>query len=101
MPSDSVIEIWNNLNNFNLAKVDYGYGCRDEAFIYTDDVEGAYTAIEEGLIAAGYTKSYSKTYSMSFKKVLNGETVYIFVLKEPDKGYVRFMHGVGGMDFSR
>ena len=101
LPSDSVIEIWNNLNNFNLAKVDYGYGCRDEAFIYTDDVEGAYTAIEEGLIASGYTKSYSKTYSMSFKKVLNGETVYIFVLKEPDKGYVRFMHGVGGMDFSR
>lgn len=58
-------------------------------------------AIEEGLIASGYEKSYSKTYSMSFKKTINGETMYLFILKESDKGYVRFMNGVGGMDFSR
>ena len=101
LPADLKIEVWNDLKNFNLAKVDYGYGCRDEAFIYTTDIEGVYTAIEEGLVASGYIKSYSKTYSMSFKKTINGETMYIFVLKEPDKGYVRFMHGVGGIDFSR
>lgn len=101
LPDNVVIEIWNNLNDFKLSPVEYGYGCRDEAFIYTDDVDGVYAKIQEGLLNSGYTKSYEKENSSSYIKTIGNETAYIFILKENDKGYVRFMHSVGGADFIR
>ena len=100
LPSDAVVEIWRDLHDFSIVDVEYGYGCRDEAFIYTAEVESAYEMIKEGMVEAGYKITSERTYSVSFSKKFNGQDYYIFMLKCPDKGYVRFMNGVGGIDFS-
>lgn len=100
LPSDAVVEIWRDLKNFKIVDVEYGYGCRDEAFIYTNEVENAYETIKEDMVEAGYRISSERNYSVSFSKQFNGQEYYIFMMKCPDKGYVRFINGVGGVDFS-
>ena len=101
LPEDAVVEIWKDLGSFKLSPVEYGYGCRDEAFIYTNDVDGCYESIKEGLLDVGYTKTSEREISVSFKKVISGKEYYIFMFKEVEKGYVRFMHDVGGFDWTR
>lgn len=100
LPSGTVVEVWNNLNDFKFTKVDYGYGCRDEAFVYSDDVENLYSIIKTGLENSGYTKTFEKTKSAAYSKTVGDETKYIYLLKEVDKGYVRIMHEMSGYDFS-
>ena len=101
LPDDVEIEVWSDLRDYRLSPVTYGYGGRDEAFIYTEDVDGVYNSIMEGLIASGYKKSYEHDHSSGYSKTIGKDTQYIFVLKEPDKGYVRLMHSVGGVSFMR
>ena len=42
-----------------------------------------------------------RTYSASFSITKNGNSYYVFLLKEPDKGYLRVMNDVGGMSFMK
>lgn len=101
LPEDAVVEIWRDLEDFRLSPVEYGYGCRDEAFIYTSDVDGCYDAIKEAMVAAGYRISSERKMSVSFTKTVNGTDYYAAMFKEPEKGYVRFMNDVLGVDFTR
>ena len=101
LPEDAVVEIWRNLGDYKLAPVTYGFGSRDEAFIYTDYVEEAYEACKEGVLEAGYKIVIEKENSVLFSKTVVGISFNIFVLKEADKGYVRFMNDIGGLHFYR
>ena len=103
LPEDAVVEIWRDLKNYKLAPVDYGYGCRDEAFIYTEDIDGCYDAIKQALIDSGYTisREWESGLTISFSRTVNGQNYYIGMFKEPEKGYVRFMNSVLGTNFTR
>lgn len=101
LPEDAVVEVWRNLGDYKLAPVTYGFGHRDEAFIYTDYVEEAYEACKEGVLEAGYKVVIEKENSILFSKTVVGISFNIFVLKEADKGYVRFMNDIGGLHFYR
>lgn len=102
LPDDAVVEIWRDYNDFSIVDVNYGYGCRNEAFVYTSDVDAAYSAIKTGLINANYSIVNSeKESSVLFSKTIKGEAYYVLVLKENDKGYVRVFNGIGGIDFYR
>lgn len=100
LPSGTVVEVWNNINDFRFTDVEYGYGCRDEAFVYSDDVENLYSVIKAGLESSGYVKKIEKTKSAAYSKFVGDEEKYIYLLKEPEKGYVRIMHDMSGYDFS-
>ena len=102
LPSDAVVEVWHNLNDYKIAPVDYGFGNRDEAFVYTEDVIGAYEACKEALLEAGYKIiGGERPNSITFNKVIDGNTYNVFLLKEVDKGYLRVMNDIGGMSFMR
>ena len=101
LPSDAKVEVWYDMHDFKIAPVAYGYGNRDEAFVYTSQVEEAYSAVKQSLIDAGYKMTVERTYSASFSITKNGNSYYVFLLKEPDKGYLRVMNDVGGMSFMK
>ena len=99
LPEDAVVEIWRDLGDFNLAPVTYGYGYRNEAFVYTEHVDDAYEAVKDAALDAGYELSIEKTRSALFSKTIDGTLYNIFILKEPEKGYLRVMNDIGGVDF--
>ena len=89
-----------DLQDYKLAPVDYGYGNRDEAFVYTSDVVGAYDACKKALKEAGYTVSgLEKTKSILFSKTIDGTSYVVLLMKEVDKGYLRVFNDIGGVDF--
>lgn len=100
LPSDAIVEVWRDMKDFNLAPVDYGYGNRDEAFVYTNDVVGAYDACKKALKEAGYTVSgLERTKSILFSKTIDGTSYVVLLMKEVDKGYLRVFNDIGGVDF--
>lgn len=101
LPGDAKVEIWHSMHDFKLAPVEYGFGNRDEAFVYTSQVEEAYESCKEALIDAGYRLTSERTYSASFSITKDGNSYYVFLLKEPEKGYLRVMNDVGGMSFMK
>ena len=102
LPSDAVVEVWYNLHDYKIAPVNYGFNNRDEAFVYTENVEEAYEACKEAALEAGYQVTGSeRANSITFSKTINGNSYNIFLLKEVDKGYLRVMNDIGGMSFMR
>ena len=102
LPSDAVVEVWYNLHDYKIAPVNYGFNNRDEAFVYTENVEEAYEACKEAALEAGYKVTGSeRANSITFSKTINGNSYNIFLLKEADKGYLRVMNDIGGMSFMR
>ena len=82
--------------------VNYGFNNRDEAFVYTENVEEAYEACKEAALEAGYKVTGSeRANSITFSKTINGNSYNIFLLKEVDKGYLRVMNDIGGTSFMR
>ena len=99
LPDDAVVEVWRSLHDFKLSPVTYGFGNRDEAFVYTEYVDEAYDAVKEAALEAGFKLSVEKTRSAMFSKTINGTIYNITLLKENDKGYLRVMNDIGGVDF--
>lgn len=99
LPDDAVVEVWRSLHDFKLSPVTYGFGNRDEAFVYTEYVDEAYDAVKEAALEAGFKLSVEKTRSAMFSKTINGNIYNISLLKENDKGYLRVMNDIGGVDF--
>ncbi len=103
LPSDAKVEVWKDMWEddpyYDLLK--YGYCHRDEAFVYTSNIDEAYESIKTGLANAGYKES--ETYEeyencTLYSRVFKGEYYYVFVMKTT-KGYVRVINDLGGMDF--
>ena len=100
LPSDAKVEIWTRLHEDSVnTLLNYGYGYRNEAFVYTKSVEEAYNSLKAAISKANYTISNEYTSSILYKKVINGNLYNLFVMKEPEKGYVRIMNDTGGLSF--
>lgn len=79
----------------------YGYYYEFNVFVYSADLNQTYNDIVNGLVASGYTLSGTSqkgnaTYS---KPSSNGYSSFVFIMKETQKGYIRIIDGVGGIDF--
>ena len=99
LPEGAVVEVWRNLNDWTLVDVDYGYGSRDEAFIYTDDLAVTYSKMQSDIMKAGYKPAVTKFKSILFHKEINGQTYPLLIMLEEEKGYIRIMNDIGGVDF--
>lgn len=98
LPDDAKVEYWKDTGDFD--NVTYGYGSRDEVFIYTSDTDTAYDNLVAKILECGYKQSIDKPTRAAFSKTINGEGCYIAILKEPEKGYVRVMNDVLGASFN-
>ena len=98
LPSDAVVEYWLEEGASVLDRdVYYGYGSRNEAYIYTSSVDECYNAIVDSLVEAGYILwgSTSNVYV-----IYDGDNSYhVTLLKDNTRGFVRVIQGTGGVDF--
>lgn len=101
LPSDSVVEVWKDLNDLNSSTVTYGYGTRDEAFVYTKDVDGAFDAMVEAVESAGYEFNFGGSWSKVYHKTYKDRNYFVCFFKETrdGKSYLRVMQDLGGIDF--
>ena len=101
LPEDSVVEIWKNDHNLNYKKVTYGYGTRDEAFVLTKDVDGAFDSMTKAVEDAGYTLNFGSSWSKLYYKKIDQKSYYICFFKETrsDNNYLRIMNDIGGVSF--
>ncbi len=98
LPSDAKVEVWENENNYDLLK--YGYGQRNEAFVYSSDLDEVFESIKSSVIAAGYTISpYYDEYTemLQFEKVYEGKYYYVYMMKT-DR-FVRVINDLIGCSF--
>ena len=96
LPEGTVVEFWKDTG---LKNIDYGFGSRDEVFIYSDDLASIWANLKESISNAGYSQSYNTDTRQLFSKYINGEGFYVGMLYEPQKGYIRLMHDVLGAAF--
>jgi len=100
LPSDAKVEIWAKAHEDSVnTLLNYGFGYRNEAFIYTKNVEEAYNSLKDSISKANYIVSNEYTSSILYKKTISGQLYNIFIMKEPEKGYVRIMNDSGGLSF--
>ncbi len=97
LPDDAVVEIWKEKYLPNM--VDYGYGMRNEAFIYTSSLDEAYASLKSALEAAGYEIVFEGNKSVLYSQTIGKDFYPVFIMKETEKGYIRLMHDIGGVDF--
>ncbi len=99
---DIKVESWLEINdNIKYNYIYYGYLFEYNAFIYSTDLNQTYSDLIDGLVSSGYvygttTQKGNVTY---YKNLNNGNTSFIFIMKETDKGYIRLINGAGGIDF--
>lgn len=98
LPSDAVVELWTSTKDLNKRDVYYGYGSRDEAFVYTSDVNGAFDAVVASLVEAGYV-SWGGTSNVYVLQINENTTLHVCLLKDTTNGYLRVMNELGGVDF--
>lgn len=101
LPSDTKVELWTSWDkDYNLLR--YGYGHRDEAFVYTSNIDEAYEAIKSSLEEKGYEllAGYDQfTNIAQYNKMYKGNYYYVFVMKT-SKGYVRVANELVGSAFA-
>ncbi len=98
LPSDAKVEIWQSENNYDLLK--YGYGHRNEAFIYSSDLDGVFSSIKTSLEDAGYEISpgfEEYTDMAQYVKVHKGLYYYVYVMK--NDRFVRLINDQIGAAF--
>ena len=98
LPEGTVVEYWADVENFI---VDYGFGCRDEVFIYLkpNEIDAVWDQLYEAIVAAGYKESYGKENRQAFSITDNGQYLFVSIMKETEKGYIRLMNDVLGASF--
>jgi predicted sugar kinase len=99
LPTDAVVEYWlEEGGNILDRDVYYGFGSRNEAYIYTSQVENCYNAIVESLLEAGYV-SWGSTSNVYVIYDDEDNSYLVTLIKETARGFVRVMQGTGGVDF--
>ena len=95
------VENYPALTNGGYDYLYYGYFYSYNAFIYSSSLEQAYQDIIQGLTNAGYTlqNTTAKGNVCYGKQTESGLGSFVFIIKETQKGYIRIMDGVGGLDF--
>ena len=97
LPSDSVVELWSKLP-LEYQNVSYGFGSRDEAYVYTSKVDEAFEAVKESLLEAGY-EQWGNTSNVYVMNITSTSSVHVCLIKESTKGYLRVINDMGGVDF--
>lgn len=98
LPEGSKVELWKRMP-YGYWNVNYGYNGRNEAFVYSSDLNAAIQSIKDGLINSGYElqNTYSRGW-LYYKKTSSGQYP-VLVLNESSKGYLRIMNDIGGLSF--
>lgn len=83
----------------------YGYYYEYNCFIYSSNLKTTFDDIIRGLEEAGYKLSTTTSKgNVTYEKASSNEGGYsyssfVFIMKEYEKGYIRIMDGVGGLDY--
>lgn len=100
--SDTRVESWPAADdNVKYDYLYYGYYYEFDVFVYSSNLTQTYMDIVNGLVESGYFLSgtSSKGNETYAKPSSNGYGSYVFIMKETQKGYIRLIDGVGGIDF--
>lgn len=100
LPANTKVEMYYCADkDIKYSFLEYGYLYQDEAFIYSDSLNETYNAIISSLEAQGYKLSTTTAKgNVCYVKQDGNVSAYIFILKS-DKGYIRLIDGVGGLDY--
>lgn len=100
LPANTKVEMYYCADkDIKYSFLEYGYLYQDEAFIYSDSLNETYNAIISSLEAQGYKLSTTTAKgNVCYVKQDGKVSAYIFILKS-DKGYIRLIDGVGGLDY--
>ena len=100
LPANTKVEMYYCADkDIKYSFLEYGYLYQDEAFVYSDSLNETYNAIISSLEAQGYKLSTTTAKgNVCYVKQDGKVSAYIFILKS-DKGYIRLIDGVGGLDY--
>ena len=100
LPANTKVEMYYCADkDIKYSFLEYGYLYQDEAFIYSDSLNETYNAIISSLEAQGYKLSTTTAKgNVCYVKQDDKVSAYIFIMKS-DKGYIRLIDGVGGLDY--
>ena len=74
----------------------------DDVRVSREETDKEIELLSNKLKEAGYKVSgLENTSSILFEKTYNGETYFVLLVKEIDKGYLRVFNDIGGLDFHR
>ncbi len=82
----------------------YGYFMDMNAFVYpasASSLDATYTAITDGLKAAGYTlyNTTEKGNEVYYSDQTDDYGAYIMLMKDSSRKFIRLLEGIGGIDF--
>lgn len=99
LPEGTQVETW--LDHMDFNNVYFGYNGRNEAFIYTSKLDEVFDGLCAALVEKGYQKQGNTTSANRayYTKTVGKDMFCYLIMKEPDKGYIRFIAGFGGLDF--
>ena len=100
LPANTKVEMYYCADkDIKYSFLEYGYLYQDEAFVYSDSLNETYNAIISSLEAQGYKLSTTTVKgNVCYVKQDGNVSAYIFIMKS-DKGYIRLIDGVGGLDY--
>ena len=100
LPANTKVEMYYCADkDIKYSFLEYGYLYQDEAFVYSDSLNETYNAIISSLEAQGYKLSTTTVKgNVCYVKHDGNVSAYIFIMKS-DKGYIRLIDGVGGLDY--
>lgn len=99
LPDGAVVEYWAKTEKYH---VDYGYGGRDEVFIYLKnqaDIDDVYEQLKTAILGAGYEQSFNSENRESYSVTKDGQFLFVAIMRESEKGYIRLMNDVLGISF--
>ena len=100
LPANTKVEMYYCADkDIKYSFLEYGYLYQDEEFVYSDSLNETYNAIISSLEAQGYKLSTTTVKgNVCYVKHDGNVSAYIFIMKS-DKGYIRLIDGVGGLDY--
>lgn len=97
LPDDTVVELWTE-SPLNDRYVNYGFGSRNEAFVYTSSIDVAYESIVNSLLEAGYSL-WGGTDNVFVMEISDNSSIHVCLLKDKARGFIRVINDLGGIDF--
>ena len=98
LPEGTKVEFWGQYDGWT---VEYGYGACDEIFIYTSDLDGVFKDIRDALVEVGFDIGIDRDTRATFSKSTTAGNIFMGIMKEKEKGYIRVLNNVLGVSFTQ
>ena len=96
LPQGTKVEFWGKYEGWTVK---YGYGSCDEIFIYSSDLDKVFKDIRDALVEVGFEIGLDRDTRATFSKSTSAGYIFMGLMKESAKGYVRVLNSVLGVSF--